>query len=470
MGVMMGIRNAIGLGNTWPPPEHAAVWDEVSLFDAFRRSDSTRLRQETSLAWNERYLISPVPRLISRASANLLFGEPPVITTEDSDQANLDHIVAENNLAAELHRAAVIASSEGEAWGRVSVEPDLIDAPIIEFVSRSRVIPHFRGRFVVGATFVTEWAESARERVRLFEIYEAGLVTSKLYRGTTTALGTEIKLEAYERTKGREERVLTGVDWPLVTFVPNSIDADPTRGYSDYAGLQERFYALNEATTIGAGNQRLAGKKRAMLDLGYVKDGETTPYWGDDVFVKTSRQGGDDTQKNAPMQILEYTYEATQTIAWIDHLIDTTLSFSGIAPQSVGRGVEGGAVSGTALKLKMSHSLMESAGKGRYMDRGVKRLLRAAQIIDSRPTTEGGFGRKWADPDSSPAIKRASGLPRDDLEAAQQLTAWTAADSISLEERVRFLHPDWSQVEIDEEVGAVRAETGLEMEAPRREA
>jgi hypothetical protein len=458
MGLFMTLNTMLGRGN-WPPPGLAKVWEEIELFSALRASDTDRLKQQRSIAWQHEYMVSPLPRMISRASAHLLFGEPADIRPEnDADSVNLARIVDDNDLSAELHRGAVIASSEGEVWGRIVVDPSLLDVPIIEFVSRNRVIPHFAGRFCVGATFVTEWATGSIERYRLMETYEAGAVTSRLFRGTTTTLGGEQDLNSFDPTKGRQEQVLTGIDWPLATFIPNTIDADPTRGYSDYVGLQDRFLALNDAGTIGQKNMRLAGRKRAMVDEKYLHNGRLPE--GDDVYIRQDRNVGDDA-KTAPIQIIDYQFQADQTVMWIDHLIDTTLTFAGVSPQAVGRSVDGGAISGTAMKLKMNHSLLEAAGKGRYFDRGVRRLLRGAQVIDGRPTSENGFGRTYASRDSAPVIERHNGLPQDDVEAALMLNNLVAAEAISLEQRVRFLHPDWSETQVSDEVKAINSETGI---------
>lgn len=459
MGLFTTLNTMLGRG-TWPPPSLQATWDEVELFAALRTSNSTRLRQEKWIRWNQDYLISPVPRMISRASAHLLFGAPPLITAEaESDQGNLERIIDENDLPSELHRAAVIASSEGEVWGRIVVAPDLLDVPIVEFVSRDRVIPHFAGRFCIGATFITTWVTGNTERYRLFETYEAGAVSSLLYRGTTTSLGQAVPLDTFGETAGRQDVVLTGVDWPLVAFIPNSIDATPDRGFSDYAGLTDRFFAINDATTIGQANMRLAGRKRALIDSDYV-NGNRTPE-GDDVFIRQSRHVGDDAKGPPPVQIIDYSFEATQTVEWVDHLIDTSLTFAGVAPQMVGRQIDGQAISGTAMRLRASHSLLEAAGKGRYMDRGIRRLLRAATVIDGRPIGENGFGRSYANRDSFVSIERTSGMPRDEMEAAQQVAQLVAAEAISVEQRVRFLHPDWTEQRITDEVARLQSESVL---------
>src|SRR5581483_7140645 len=116
-------------------------------------------------------------------------GEPAEFKpSNEADEQRLDFITEENDLDALNHQAAVIASSEGEIWGRIVLRPDLLDCPIIEFVSRGRVIPYFSGRFLVGATFITQFVEGEYEIYRLFETYDRGAVTAELFRGTRTAL------------------------------------------------------------------------------------------------------------------------------------------------------------------------------------------------------------------------------------------------------------------------------------------
>lgn len=449
------IRTRLGLTPTWPPAAHVGTWEEIEFYAALRTSNEETIKSRANIPWWRSYLISPVPRLLSRASANLLFGEPAEYrAAKENDQPALERIVSENLLDAEAHRAAVIASSEGEVWGRLIVDHSLLDVPIIEFVSRRRVIPHFSGRFVVAATFVSEWEESTNVVFRLFETYESGAVHAQLWQGTKTSIGAEVNLDSYERTAGKQPTVLTGIDRPLCAFMPNSIDSDPTRGYGDYRGLEERFLSLNESATIGEENARLAGKKRALLDAKYMRNGRLPA--GEDIFIRNEAEGtlGD---PGKPLQLLEYSFEAEQLTKWIDHLLDTTLLFGGVAPAAVGRSVDGGAISGTALKLKMAHSLIEAAGKGRYADAGLSRLLRFAAILDAKSTFDGGFGRRseWTAPDEDATVIRGDGLPRDDMEAAQWIALTSGAEAISTEEKVRYLHPDWTPKQVEEEVDRI---------------
>lgn len=453
MGVLTEINRHLLNRNTWPPRNVAGLWEEIELFAALRTSDDTRLRQEASVNWRYPYVKSPLPRMISRASTNLLFGEPPSFapgSEDDADADRLDFIVTENDLPAELQRGGLMTSSEGDVFGRVLVQPSVLDAPIIEFVSRARVIPHFSGRFLLGATFITEWQEGRNDFFRLFETYEPGAVVSVLYRGTRTSVGGEYPLDGYSRTEGVQPVVYTGVERPLCTFIPNSVDADPTRGHSDYRGLEDRFLAVNEAVSIGQSNLRLAGRKRAIVDAAYLDENGRLNR-DDDLLLRKDR-GGSIDGKNKPLEVLEYSFEGEALQAWVDHMIDSTLVLSGTAPTLVGRSVDGGAISGTALRLKAAHSLIEAAGKGRHFVRGVSWLLRAAAIIDSRPTTQGGFGRRWNDADVAPKIELQDGMPVDEREQAEMLVMLTNAEAISLEEKIKLRRPEWTQQQVDDEI------------------
>jgi len=187
---------------------------------------------------------------------------------------------------------------------------------------------------------VSTWYEGAVETMRLLETYEAGRITAELYRGTRTSIGVKVALDSYAHTAGRPDEQLTGIDAPLVAFIPNSLGADPTRGVSDYRGLEERFLALNEAVTVGQQNLKLAGRKRALVDAAYLDQNGQLPD-GDDVYV---RQDTDSVMGDAakPVQMIDYGYDSAPVTAWVEHLIDTTLTYAGVSPQSVGRSTDGG--------------------------------------------------------------------------------------------------------------------------------
>jgi hypothetical protein len=460
------IRNAVGLSPTWPPADQVDVWETCELLAGLRDSNIDTV--SALAAWagmgadNAAYLPMPMARMISRVKANLLFGEAPELTaSNDTDQALLDDLVDENDLQSELHRAAVLASSEGDVYGKVTVAPDVLDRPIIEFVSRRRVIPRFVGRFLVGAVFVTEYRDPAQtyssEVWRQLEDQQPGQVVTRLYRGTNTRLGDPVPLTERPETAelamndGRSNVVVTGIERPLCVFVPNALDDDPTRGVSDYLGVMVALLAINESETIGASNARLTGRARLFVEGRYLDAWGRLPagndvFRSDQVIAEGARDGG-------PVKAAQYSFGSAELVAWLDHVIDLSLTLAGVSPQSVGRSVDGGAVSGTALRLKMSHSLMEAAGTGRYFDRGVSQLLRMAALLDQR-----WFARRWTAPDELPGVSRGDGLPADAVEDSQVITALVGAEAMSRETAIRTAHPEWSDEQVAAELERMSAE------------
>jgi hypothetical protein len=109
----------------------------------------------------------------------------------------------------------------------------------------------------------------------------------------------------------------------------------------------------------------------------------------------------------------------------------------------------------------MTHTLMEAAGTGRYFDRGLRDLLRMAQLLDARE-----FRRRYSTPDARPSVERGDGLPNDDLELAQELQMLRAAEVISLPGAVERQHPDWSAQEIADEVERIQGETAAAAAPP----
>jgi hypothetical protein len=467
--IMPRIRDAAGLSPTWPPRDQAVVWEEVDTLAGLRDSDDATLRSLAAAVGmsgtHGSYVTIPVPRMVSKVKADLLFGEAPEIAAEsDVDQAQVDRLVDDNDLASELHRAALVASSEGEVWGKVTVAPQVLDVPMIEFVSRRHVIPRFAGRFVVGATFVSEW-EDGNAVWRRLEEHTAGLIRTTLWLGTRTRLGQQRNLAERPETAelelndGNASQVVTGIDRPLAVFIPNALDSDPTRGVSDYLGVVLGFLAINETETIGQANARLVGRKRLFVEGRFLNARGNFPT-DDDVFradASIAQDGGN----GGAITPAEYTFESGELVGWLDHLVDLTMTMAGVSPVSVGRGDMGGARSGTALRLRMTHTLMEAAGTGRYFDRGLRDLLRMAQLLDARE-----FRRRYSTPDARPSVERGDGLPNDDLELAQELQMLRAAEVISLPGAVERQHPDWSAQEIADEVERIQGETAAAAAPP----
>lgn len=458
---------AIELNKEWPPQSQLDQWRKVNYLGALRDSDEKTFRQAAHhfrMGGDNRkpYLMSPLPRLIASVVADMLYGEEPrFMAADERDTDALARIIRENQLPAELHRAAVIGVSEGEVWGRVMVDPQVARTPIIDFHSRSSVIPYFRGRFLMEAALITELPKLKDKHVyRIAEIHRAGEVETRLYKGSDSSLGDQVALTERVETAGAQTIVATGIDRPLMVRIVNKVGRTYDLGQSDYEGLEQLFLALNEGLTISQQNMRLTGSKRLMVDRNFL-DKQGRLQLADDVFTYSAggvKPLGADGGSN-PFTQLSYSFESKELVAWIDWLLDHTLTAAGISPASVGRSevTAGATLSGTALRLRMAHTLSEIAGKGRLWDAGVAELLRMAQMLDAKPVARGGFGTTWADAETAPTMQRGDGLPEDPREDAQVIAQLAGAEALSTEEKVRRLNPGWTDQRVEEEIAKIEA-------------
>lgn len=466
MAAIQWVANRFLGVSDWPPPQIRQRWADAEAYAALRANDEPIIRAYASQLGQgghigTPYVIVPLPRLLSKASANLLFGEDPDIDAADSaDSDAMSDLIRENKLPSEAKRAALLSSSEGEVWAKISVAPALLDWPIIDFVSTRRVIPEWRGRFLVAATFVTEWRISDVTILRMLERHEAGRVTIEAWEGTQTSKGHKVSLDAHEETQGWPEEALTGFDHPLVAYIPNIVEDSPVVGVSDYDAVWSYFFALNETATVGQSNVRSVGKKRLAVNRAVLNDQGSLS--NDELIVVE----GDPGVEPALIKEIQYAFEAGELVSWVDSLIDQALMMAGVAPSTVGRSVDGGAVSGTALRLKMAHSLMEAGTKARHYIDALAPLIRDAAIIDSKPGSFGGFNRGWTDPESLPSITLGDGLPLDSVEEANEVATLVGAKTMSIETAVRRLHPDWDDDEVEAEVARIEEDDGLGQPEP----
>jgi hypothetical protein len=441
----------------WPPKSEQHLWAKVRTRRAFRQADEVFLRELSGWhrTWGHKsrvYMTDPLAGLISRAFADLLFGdEPTIAAAAEQDQGNLDQAIETNTLASELHRAERICSSEGEVWWRVYVDKDVALSPLLQWCSRLSVIPLLHGATPTAVAFVNPLPGDSEIVWRHLEIHADGEVRNLLYEGTKDNLGGRRDLTARAETDGLPDVWVH--DLPMLAGrILNLVDDDPTLGRSDYTGVERLLLALNEAATIGAENARLTAKKRLFVS-GKMTEDDGSFDAGADVIQVNPQDGELGKDSPPPISAVEYSFDAAALIAYTSDLTDRVLTRVGVAPELVGRDTKTGrAESGTALRTRLLHSVITAQGKGRYWDDGLPRILALVQQIDALPAEEGGYGRSYVDPSGHPAVERGSILPHDDVEEAQRLVALVAGEVMSRELAVREQHPDWDDTQVGDEL------------------
>lgn len=449
----------------------ASATRDLAKWIAMHDNDREVLRQLAKWKADRAYKIDSLPSKISVAFSDFLYGEEPtILAANEENQERLDAIVEENAFTDGLRDAVDMCCAEGEVWWRIYTDPVQLPCPIIEWHSRTKVVPLWRGKVLLAAAFVSE-LERDREGVwRHVELHEEGSVQNLLYFSpnetsmetdttvsTSQGIGQARPLTAHSATMELPDIWNHGLGM-LVGRVVNKLGRNPELGVSDYAGVEDDIFDLNEAKTIDAENFRLAGKKRAVMPERFANaDGnaeDADVYWAKEDW---DEMDGDD---KGPFKILEYSYDGASSIARKDDLTGTILTRVGLARQFVdANSREGEAVSGTNLRTRLIPTTLAAGGKARKWDPAAPDVLMRAQLVDNLPENNYGFGEAWTDPGDPPTVERTSILPEGQEEKVERHARAVGAGLESVETAVREMHPEWDEDEINAEVDRIR--TGL---------
>jgi len=477
MGIFTGLNNMMGK-NTFPPTKEIADrWEWIAYWSGLRDNNEIYVRNEAikrGMGGRNRqaYIAQPVPRALSQASANLLFGEPPTIKAGNpDDQERLDAIIGTNKLFAQCRAAAITSSSEGGVYLKVSIDPSTPrgqKVPLIQFIEERRVIPNFQNfSELVSATVITNWQENNKV-YRLMENHIPGYISYELYAGGSNEIGLKIPLANHPKTAGIEEEMETGVSELLVSYIPNSLNTNSPFGVSDYAnGIDDLFFAFNDATSI-AHRATQSGVPLTVLPRELLDENQSLNHEKTIVAVNKLADTLGEGDVSKMIETVQHNAQQDKFMSYAKEVLDLLLIFSGISPQSIGRSVDGGATSGTALKLKMSSTLSTAAGKAVFYEDSLAEMLRLAAILDTETFGDGNNIKEaadWTEAESAVSVKLDDGLPDDEIEMANIIQRLKASGAISLEQAVRKANPHMTDEQVEAEIDAIRAETQAETAA-----
>lgn len=478
--------------DTWPLKREQQPLDIVRRRRAFYEGDENIIKALAN--WKDRartlfvgdsqrnYIIDPLPARIAEGYADFLFGDDievditapdgvdvseanPLDTSQDDQW--LDQIVSGNELDSELWAAEARCVSEGEVWWHIYVDRDAADVPQIEWVSRSHVVPLFRGRRLAACAIVNtvsiEGTGNAERHYRHLQIHGEGQVLNVLFMGERNRLGTRVPLTSNPATEGLADEWNHGLPM-LAGRVKNGFVTHRNLGFSEYDRIEGLLLELNEARTIGAENARLTAKKRLFANAAMMTtDSDGVPSFpaGDDVIVTDPGGGvlGGGSDK-PPVTAVEYSFDAEPLIKHTQEVERTILSRVGLVPQFLGTDVTGGSDSGTAIRLRFMPTVNAAKGKAREWDTNLPVILQLAMLVDQLPEENGGYGRPYAYAGHPPCVERGSVLPEDKGEEVRNIATAVTAEIMSRETAVREQHDDWPDEQVQAEVERIGVDTG----------
>ena len=456
MGFLDWLRGLAQVGTSdnrplpWPPtPVTEREWKRVQGYRRrFENDRDTLLKADPvySKASNQKKAtFTPVPlaREMVRLSSALLFSEEPKFVNEDFEDT-LQVVLDANALGSFLLETGEYVAVEGYGALRVIRDEEVSEEPIITWVPADEVIFRTRHkRFVTGGYVIMERRPNpySVEVYRFVEDHTTGRIERTLYRGTERALGSRVAPERWlEEFYGLPEVTETRMEAPTL-YIWNNVPG----GHSDLFGMNTLLDRLNHSESTGyqkmtrslpvtLADRKLADKQGRVDLEGVILTGGAP--LADQGLSKT-------------VETIQPKFASEEHLAYVRHLRESILMYGGYSLASWGLDHGGSADSGKALRLRQARTLLTKAGKERS----------AREAITNAVACACAWSETARDPAPyRPEIQLGDGLPKDPLEDAQEVATKRGANTVSLEQSVRELHPEWDEEAVSAEVERITRE------------
>lgn len=489
---------------SWPPKSDAVAYAKFAEWSAWYGGDPERLRDFYAMApqtgltgtggqyggvnqwWKfwarigarpasqKAQLHVPIAGDLAAVSGALLFGEEPVIQVAEAHasaasneakalETRLDEIIREGGVYARLVEAAESAAALGGAYIYPAWDLEMADYPIIAVAQADNAVPTFKWGMLASVVFHEVVERDGNVVTRHLESHDRGVdganatIAHGLYVGSDRVLG--------ERVDDARLKAATGVD-PFVELPfpeldveyipntrPNRLWRESALGLSDYSGSEGMLDALDEVYASWMRDIRLA-KARIIVPRDYLD--ETGAMDVDhEVYTPMDMEPGAAEQGIRSMLAQQFAIRWEEHKSTIEELIERIVTNAGYSPQTFGLRIAGRAESGTALRIRESRTILTLKRKANWARPAVERALYHALVIDR--ALLGGP----ADPTGLTVVAAVNdGVPTDPAELATTAVALFTAQSASIETRVKLIHPNWGQDQVDAEVARIRDEGG----------
>ncbi|MFH9038491.1 phage portal protein [Streptomyces sp. NPDC017966] len=480
----------------WPPPELAEVFAQQDIWSAWYAgtpegladaylnapNDRPAVRRKGFLArlgrwfWGQPTPIGerpsklhvPLAGAIAATSANLLFGSPLNLTTDDkATQERLDQL-ADDTTYAVLREAAEICAALGGVYLRVVWDQSVQDKPWLVAASPDIAVPEWKWGRLSAVTFWNVIREDANTVVRQLERHEPGWIRHSVWVGSQNELGTQMALTDFPETAGLADLVIDGDSIPTGTFkltaqyVPNlkpnklwrHLPAAGHLGRSDFSGVEALMDALDEAYSdwmrdLRTGKARLLVGTEVLDNLGRGQGG----YFDIDreLFAPLNLAPGEDS--GSVIEQVQFNIRTEEHRALCADLAERIILGASYSLQTFGvTSKESGNPTATEIAARERQSLTTRANKASYWRPALAHLFGVLLEIDRAV-----FGTSVIPVE--PHVEFPDLVAPDPSETAEQLDLLSRAGAISTFEKVRRLNPDWREEQVLEEVARIREES-----------
>lgn len=415
----------------------------------------------------------PLPADLAATAANLLFSEPPKLDHHDTAvMARLEQLV-EDGLHTTLLHAAEAASALGDVYLRPVLDEDVFpDRAFLAAVHADGAIPLIRWGRLVEVTFWSTLLVDGDTHVRLLEHHEvvggAGRIVYAVHEGTSGHLGRPVPLTEHAAAAhladlvDEEAAQQTGLDRLDVVRIAN---AGPQRqwrteaalkylGRSDFDGNEQWFDALDEVWTSWMRDIRLARSRIIVPDFMLQSHGPGQGASWDaerEVFVQLNAMPGQ-TGTN-PITAQQFAIRHLEHKASADAIVETALRHAGLSSQTLG---DEGDVAVTATEVQARERMSFTTRGNRVSGAWRPGIADAVELLLAVERA------KW---EGRPEPVKVNVEFGDSVSEAPETTARTlqllaAAEAVSTETKVRMVHPDWDDQQVEVEVARIKRDAG----------
>lgn len=396
----------------------------------------------------------PVANDIAETSSTFLFGESPIIRfASDSEgmkkcQDELDKMLVESGFYRKIVEAAEVASAIGGVFIKVAWDSELSDYPIPVVVQPEQAFPRFKFGKLTEVELVYEVSNDGSTVYRLVERISKGKIENELYKGSSDRLGNKVDLKECNATKPLEESVETAdvmTCFYIPNLLPNKLNRQSPSGRSDLHGIETLMDALDETFSAWMADIQIA-RGKIHVPTGYIQklEGGKTKFNIDTMMYE--EMDIDPTAMSKPIEATQFAIRSAEFEQTCLNLLDRIITSAGYSPQSFGLNIAGRAESGTALNVRERKTYGTTNKKQAYWEGALKDIVNAMCTIKNA-FLGGGFTCEL-----DVNIAFMDSVSNNTAETATSVKTLADAKAISTETKVRMVHPEWTDTQIEEEV------------------
>lgn len=500
----------IPTGGAWPPPEMAEAYQAYQDWDAWYAGSPAKLRQVyrnrsvdgdqlppsqrvrsgqyagglvgTVSRWlwgappvagqRDGRIHVPMPSDLSAAKAGLLFSEPPkLVHPATAVQKRLEQL-EEDGLWQRMRGGADGNSAFGDLYLRPAIDLEVFtDRAFLTTVHADGAIPVIRWDQLIEVTFWQKMAVDGSKVYRLLEHHEVvdglGRIVYRLHEGTTDKLGgpvpfTALSSTAYLAGEQYPEGIqLTGLKRLDVVRIPNG---GPQRlwrtepalkylGRSDYDGAEPWFDRADEAWTGWLLDLKNARGKIIvpdyMLQSAGAGQGAT---WNADQEVFRGMTMLPNQVSGTGITAVQFAIRHEEHKATLDALYEVIWRHAGLSAQTMGE--QGGDVAMTATESQ-ARERRSFTTRGEMIPVYSQGIADACELLMELEAVQ--FPNRGG-PVGRPSVQFADSVTEAPETVARTIQLLDSANAMSVWTKVRTLHPDWTEPEVQEEVDRIKGD------------